>query len=49
MKLRPQVLVAILALASAALYSLYLGHIEVSTVAVGGIIAVAGKLVEPDA
>ena len=46
--IKPQVFLAILALAGTALYSLHIGHIEVATGATAGVVALGMKLLETE-
>ena len=47
-KIRPQIFLAIVILGAISLYALKVGHVEVSTATIGGLIALGMKVLEAD-
>ena len=48
MKLRPQILAVMIALGGSTGYAMFLGHIEVATACIGGLTAIAMKIMESE-
>ena len=47
-KIRPQIFLAIIILGTISLYALRVGHVEVATATIGGLIALGMKVLEAD-
>ena len=47
-KIRPQIFLAIIILGTIAVYALKVGHVEVATATIGGLIALGMKVLEKD-
>ena len=47
-KIRPQIFLAIIILGAISLYALRVGHVEVATATIGGLIALGMKVLEND-
>jgi uncharacterized membrane protein len=47
-RIRPQIFLSILILGAISLYALKVGHIEVATATIGGLIALGMKVLEAD-
>ena len=47
-KIRPQIILAIIILGAISLYALRVGHVEVATATIGGLIALGMKVLEND-